>query len=65
MSQTQAMNYTTFAGVIVMVLGYFHVVTSIDTVDFILAAIGSIGSVAYNFYQRYQKGDLNLLGARK
>ncbi len=64
-SQTQLSNFSAFAGVVVMILGYFHVVASIDVVAFALAASWSVASVAYNYYQRYQRGDLTLGGIRK
>jgi 4-hydroxybenzoate polyprenyltransferase len=65
MSQTQLANFSTFAGLVVLVLSQFGIVFPQDKLTFILAALWSLGSTAYNYWQRYKKGDVTVLGARK
>lgn len=64
MSQTQISNLSALVGLIVLLANHFGIVLSTDNLTFFLGAGWSILSVAYNYYQRYQKGDLNLLGGR-
>lgn len=65
LSQTQISNISTLSGLLVITLNQFGIVWETSQVAFVMGAVWSLGSTAYNYYQRYQKGDLNLLGARK
>ncbi len=64
-SQTQIANFGTLAGLIVLIANQFGLVLEQNTVMFFIGAVFTLGSTTYNLYQRYQKGDISLMGARK
>lgn len=64
MSKTQATNYLSLAGALVVILGYFKIEISINDLATLIGAIATIVGILWNFYHRYQKGDVNILGVR-
>ena len=65
MSKTQLSNISVVAGLVVLSANQFGWILEQSKVAFILAGIWSLGWTVYNYVQRYQKGDLTLLGAKK
>jgi len=64
-SQTQLANISTTVGLLILIANQFGIILEQQQTTFIIGAVWSVLSVIYNWYQRYQKGDLNLLGSRK
>lgn len=64
-SVTQASNITAIAGVVVLILGAFHVKLGTDEVTTFLGAAVAIFGIASNWYHRYKKGDLTAGGFRR
>lgn len=64
MSKTQATNYLSLAGALVVILGYFDIKIDINDLAMLLGAIATIIGILMNFYHRYKKGDVNLVGIR-
>ena len=65
MSQTQLSNLSSLVGILVIVAQQFGVVLDPNKTVFVIASLWSLGWTAYSYWQRYQKGDVNLIGARK
>ena len=65
LSQTQVANFSTLAGLIVLVANQCGLMWEQSEVLFIMASLWSLGSTAYNYYQRFKKGDITLAGKRK
>lgn len=65
LSQTQLSNIASIAGLIVLISSQFNFVLDQSQVTFIIAAIWSLSWTAYNYYNRFQKGDIKVLGGRK
>lgn len=63
-SVTQTTNIAAFAGVLVLILGHFHIIVAAEDITTLLGGIVAFGSIVYNFYNRYSKGDINALGKR-
>lgn len=64
MSTTQATNYLSLAGALVVILGYFKIQINVNDLATLIGAIATIVGILWNFYHRYQKGDVNLVGIR-
>lgn len=64
LSKTQATNYLSLAGAIVVILGYFDIKIDVNDVAMLLGALATIAGVLLNFYHRYKKGGVNLVGIR-
>ena len=64
MSKTQATNYLSLAGALVVILGYFDIKIDINDLAMLLGALATIIGILMNFYNRYKKGDVNLVGIR-
>lgn len=64
LSKTQATNYLSLAGAIVVLLGYFDIKIDVNDVAMLLGALATIAGVLMNFYHRYKKGDVNIVGIR-
>lgn len=64
-STTQATNIASLAGVIVMILSFFHVKIGTEELTAFLGAAMTLYGIAANWYHRYKKGDITLGGFRK
>jgi len=65
LSQTQLSNIMAAAGIIVLLASKLGYNESIDNVAFILSALWSLGWQIYSYVDRFKKGDVDKLGARK
>lgn len=65
LSQQQLGTIATFAGVIVMIANQAGYVLDSNNVAFIIASLWSIGSLLFSYKDRYDKGDVDILGFRK
>lgn len=64
-STTQATNLASIAGVIVMLLGVFHIEIGTEEVTALIGAAMTLYGIGSNWYHRYKKGDLTLGGFKK
>lgn len=63
-STTQATNYLSLAGALVVVLGYFDIKIDINELAMLLGALATIMGILLNFYHRYKKGGVTLFGTK-
>ena len=64
-STTQATNYLSLAGALVVILGYFNIKIDINELAMLLGALATVVGILLNFYHRYKKGGVNIVGIRK
>lgn len=64
MSKTQATNYLSLAGALVVILGYFKIEINVNDLAMLLGALATILGTLLNFYHRYKKGGVNIAGIR-
>lgn len=64
-STTQQTNFLSLAGALVVILGYFKIQINVNDLAMLIGAGATILGILLNFYHRYQKGDINVIGARK
>lgn len=63
-STTQASNYASTIGFVVLILNHFHVNIASGEVTLLVGGIMAAGGVLVNWYHRYSQGDLTKLGFR-
>ena len=63
-SKTQATNYLSLAGALVVILGYFKIEINVNDLAMLLGALATILGTLLNFYHRYKKGGVNVVGIR-
>lgn len=63
-SQTYAANILSVAGLLVVILGMFHVNIVSTDLQFILGLVVNLIGNAWALYHRYKKGDVTPLGSR-
>lgn len=64
LSRTQATNYLSLAGALVVILGYFKVQINVNDLATLLGALATILGIILNFINRYKKGDVTIVGIR-
>lgn len=64
LSKTQATNYLSLAGSVVVILGYFNIKIDVNDLAMLMGALATIVGILLNFYHRYKKGDVNMVGIR-
>ena len=63
-SVTQTTNYAALAGLFVIILSHFNIIVSADSILVVIAGFVALGGIVRSFINRYQKGDITLLGKR-
>lgn len=64
-STTQASNITAIVGLLVLILGHFHIIVDSEQITLLIGSIITAIGIIVNFIHRYQKGGVTAIGARK
>ena len=63
-SVTQTANYTALAGMIVIVLDYLGVNVPAESIVVVIAGGATLYGIVRSIWNRYQKGDVDVMGRR-
>lgn len=63
-SQTQLANYTSLAGLLILVLKQVGITLGMDEAMTVIGGLTVLGGIVWNFINRYKQGDITVAGRR-
>jgi hypothetical protein len=63
-SQTQLANYTSLAGLLIIVLKQVGITLGMDEAMTVIGGLVVLSGIVWNFVNRYKQGDITIVGKR-